>query len=167
VTPAVLLTLVSPTVAVAIALWGFRRSTRADKLRAFFEMHERYLAMDVRAGRRLVHEVVQGRSVDEVAALERSVLSSVGYTLAVMNSIAVACEGGYVERRLISRSMGRSYVAAMAAAGPYIDYVEDARGYRPYIFAERLAARLDQVSEGTPGVRRRKGLEGDDVGASS
>lgn len=104
--------------------------------------------------------------MDEVAALDRASLSSVGYTLAVMNSIAIACEGGYVERKLIYRSMGRSYVAAMAAAGPYIDYVEDRRGYRPYIFAERLAAQLDRVSEGMPGVRRREGLEGDDVGSS-
>jgi hypothetical protein len=141
-TPSVLLTLLSPVVAIAIATWGFRRSSKADRLRAFFELHERYLASDVRAGRRTIHQSIAGRSPGEVAALDRQSLSSAGYALATMNSIAIACEGRYVDRELINRSMGRSFRNVINAAKPYIDHVESVRGYRPYPFAERLAAAL-------------------------
>jgi hypothetical protein len=145
----VLLSLVSPVVAVVIAIWGFRRSTRADKLRAFFEIQERYLATEVRAGRRIMHTLVAGRSVDEVAKLDPATLSKAGYALAVMNSIAIACEAGYVDRKLIARSMGRSFVRAIAAAGPYIDHLENIQGFRPYPFGEHLAAQLAATDSGS------------------
>lgn len=142
----VLLSLVSPVVAVVIAMWGFRRSTRADKLRAFFEIQERYLASEVRAGRRIMHTVIARRPAEEVAGLDPAALSEVGYALAVMNSIAIACEAGYVDRELITQSMGRSFAMAMAAARPYIDHLENTRGFRPYPFGERLAAQLGLIA---------------------
>ena len=141
-TNTVLLSLISPVVAIIIALWGFRRSTRADKLRAFFEIQDRYLAGDVRVGRRILHTLIAGRSADEVAQLDPADLSRAGYALAVMNSIAIACEAGYVERDLLARSMGRSFIAAIRAARPYVDHLQEARGFRPYPFAENLAAQL-------------------------
>ncbi|WP_442810061.1 DUF4760 domain-containing protein [Streptomyces sp. W16] len=132
----------SPVVAVVIAVWGFRRANKADKLRAFFEIQSRYLATEVRAGRRALHQKVAGRPPEEISDLDKSDLDSVGYALAVMNSVAIACAGGYVEYDLVKNSMGRSFVTAMAAARPYIDRVEGIRGYRPYPAAERLAERL-------------------------
>jgi hypothetical protein len=144
-----LLDLISPVVAVAIALWGFRRSTRADKLRAFFEIHERYLASDVRAGRRIMHTLIAGRSTEEVAKVDPVILSAAGYALAVMNSIAIACEAGYVDQELIAQSMGRSFILAISAARPYIDHLENKRGFRPYPFGERLASRLTLTGSGT------------------
>lgn len=147
-TTAVMLTFISPVVAIAIAVWGFRRSTRADKLRAFFEVQDRYLANDTRSGRRIIHQWVAGRSVEEIAVLDQAILSGAGYALAVMNSIAIAFEGGYVEKRLVTRSMGRSFATAVTDARPYIDYVEKIRGFRPYPFAERLAAELATADTG-------------------
>jgi hypothetical protein len=138
----VLLDLISPVVAVAIALWGFRRSTRADQLRAFFEIQDRYLAPDVRAGRSVLHAQIAGKSAGEVAHLDPADLSRAGYALAVMNSIAIACEAGYVERDLLARSMGRSFITAVGAAQPYIDHLEQVRGFRPYPYAENLAFQL-------------------------
>lgn len=140
--PTVLLALVSPAVAIVIGLWGFRRSTRADKLRAFFELQERYIATDVRAGRRALHRLVKDRSSDEIPMLDQDVLRSAGYSLAIMNAIAIACEGRYVDQDLVARSMGRSFAAAIESAKPYIDYLEKVRGFRPYPFAERLAAKF-------------------------
>lgn len=140
----VLLNLISPVVAIMVALWGFRRSTRADKLRAFFEIQSRYLANDVREGRRSLHKSVAGRSATDIAKVDHATLSNAGYALAVMNSIAVACESGYTSEELVRRSMGRSFVSAMSAATPYIDYIERIRGYRPYSFAERLAAEFSK-----------------------
>ena len=137
-----LLDLVSPVVAVVIALWGFRRSTRADQLRAFFEIQDRYLAPDVRAGRSVLHAQIAGKSAEEVARVDASDLSRAGYALAVLNSIAIACEAGYVERDLLGRSMGRSFITAMRAAQPYIDHQQQVRGFRPYPFAENLAFQL-------------------------
>lgn len=147
-TPTVLLSLVSPVVAIIITFWGFRRSTRADKLRAFFEIQDRYLASDARAGRRVLHALIAGKSVDEVAHLDPADLSRAGYALAVMNSIAIACEAGYVEQDLLARSMGRSFSAAVAVAQPYIDYLQQVRGFRPYQFAENLALLLRGSSVG-------------------
>src|SRR4051794_23001490 len=119
--PSVLLSLLSPTVAVVIAVWGFRRATNADKLRAYFEIQDRYLAAEVRAGRRTLHQMVAGRGTDEIANLDKAARDSAGYALAVMNSVAIACAGGYVERDLIMRNMGRSFVTTVTAAQPYID----------------------------------------------
>ena len=96
----VLLSLISPVVAVVIAIWGFRRSSRADKLRAFFEVQERYLASEVRNGRRIMHTLIAGRPPGEVSKLDPDKLSAAGYALAVMNSIAIACEAGYVDQSL-------------------------------------------------------------------
>ncbi|GAA4923803.1 hypothetical protein HD597_011198 [Nonomuraea thailandensis] len=140
--PSALLSVVSPIVAIAIAVWGFRRSTKADRLRAFFEVQDRYLAPSVRDGRRVLHQDVADLRPHEVAALDKASLSSAGYALAVMNSVAIACEGGYVERELILRSMGHSFVRTLNAARPLIDHVEKLRGYRPYPAAERLAQQL-------------------------
>jgi hypothetical protein len=134
------LALLSPVVAVMVALFGFRRSTRADRLAAFFQLHERYLAPEVRSGRRLIYERVAGRPEADLAQLPEEVRAAIGYTLAVMNSIAIACEARYVDIAAIERSMGRSYSSTVNAAGPYIDYIERNRGFRPYLYAERLAA---------------------------
>jgi hypothetical protein len=164
-TPAVLLALVSPAVAIMIALWGFRRSTRADKLQAFFEMQDRYLDSEVRAGRRVLHQKIGGRTVDEVASLDHAVLGEAGHALAVMNAIAIACEGNYVDRVLVAQSMGRSFSSAVTAAQPYIDYVEQIRGFRPYPFAERLAARLSRRHGVNPSILQIRGTGGhDDAG---
>jgi hypothetical protein len=136
------LALLSPVVAVLVALFGFRRSTRADRLAAFFQLHERYLAPEVRSGRRLIYQQVAGRPEADIAQLPEEVRTAVGYTLAVMNSIAIACEARYVDIGTVERSMGRSYSGTVKAACPYLDYLEQNRGFRPYIYAERLAAAI-------------------------
>jgi hypothetical protein len=136
------LALLSPVVAVIVALFGFRRSTRADRLAAFFQLHERYLAPEVRRGRKLIYERVAGRPEAKMAQLPEEVRAAIGYTLAVMNSIAIACEAGYVDIVAVEQSMGRSYSGTVIAASPYIDYLETNRGFRPYIYAERLAAAM-------------------------
>jgi hypothetical protein len=133
------LALLSPVVAVIVALFGFRRSTRADRLAAFFQLHERYLAPEVRRGRRLIYEQIADRPEADIAQLSEEVRSAIGYTLAVMNSIAIACEARYVDIAAVERSMGRSYSGTVNAAFPYIDYIEQNRGFRPYVYAERLA----------------------------
>lgn len=134
------LAVISPAVAVVVALFGFRRSRRADQLAAFFQLHERYLAPEVRGGRKLIYERVSDCSAADIAGLPEEVRTAVGYTLATMNSIAIACDARYVDLAAVRRSMGRSYSGAIAAAKPYIDYIEQNRGFRPYIYAERLAA---------------------------
>jgi hypothetical protein len=136
------LALLSPVVAVLVALFGFRRSTRADRLAAFFQLHERYLAPEVRSGRRLIYERVARRSEADIAQLPEEVRAAIGYALAVMNSIAIACEARYVDVAAVERSMGRSYSGTVNAACPYIDYIEKHRGFRPYIYAERLASSI-------------------------
>ncbi|GIJ30723.1 hypothetical protein Vqi01_58850 [Micromonospora qiuiae] len=137
-----LLALTSPLVAIAVAVWGFRRANRADRLRAFFDLYQRYVAPEQRGGRRLLHDQLSGRSTEDLAALPQDVRDQVGATLATLNAIAIACEGGYVETSLISESMGRSYCSTVLAAKPYLDHLEKQRGYRPYQFAERMAHRL-------------------------
>lgn len=134
--------LISPVVAVVIAIWNILRTSRADRLRAFFEVHERYLETEVRLGRRLLHSEIAGRESHEMSGLTADSISRIGYALAVMNSIAIACEGKYVDVDLVARSMGKSYASAIAAAKPYIDHVEQRRGFRPYPFAERFATNL-------------------------
>jgi hypothetical protein len=136
--------LISPAIAILIALFGFRRSKRADKLRAFFDLYERYLSVEHRQGRKTIHTRIKGLDHSEIAGLDSSVLSSVGHTLAVMNAIGIACQGGYVDASLVANGMGRSFAHAIEAARPYIDHVESIRGYRPYPFAERLARDLVQ-----------------------
>lgn len=148
----ILVALISPTVAVGITVWGFRRTSQADRLRAFFEVQERYLEAEVRQGRRLVYQWVAGRKSSELSALPPEVRSQIGYALAVMNSIAIACDGKYVDVQLIARSMGKSYREAILAAAPYIDYLEKQRGFRPYGFAERLASQLRTGHQQEPSV---------------
>jgi hypothetical protein len=58
-------------------------------------------------------------------------------------------EVGYVDRELIAQSMGRSFVMAITAARPYIDQLENARGFRPYPFGERLASQLSLTDIGS------------------
>jgi hypothetical protein len=151
---ALLVALLSPAVAIVIAMLGFRRASGADRLKAFFEMHERYLGANIRAGRRLLHQQIAGRSRHEIAALDSGVRDTVAHTLAVMNSIAIAVEAGYVDRKVVAESMGRSFSAAIIAAKPYIDHLEDVRGFRPYGYAERLAKRLQPLAGAAPRARQ-------------
>jgi hypothetical protein len=108
----------------------------------FFDMQERYLSGPVRNGRKIIHVSIAGRSSDDIAASDLDDIATIGYALAVMNTIAICAEVGYIEERLLAQSMGRSYASAVSAARPYIDYVESVRGFRPYPYAERLAERL-------------------------
>ncbi|GLW29815.1 DUF4760 domain-containing protein [Actinoplanes regularis] len=140
------LVLASPTVAVLIAMWGFRRSSRADRLAAFFRLHDQYLRPEIRAGRQLIHERIAGRTPEEMRGLSADDRASVGYTLAVMNSIAIACEARYVDLDVVDRSMGRSFRATMRAATPFIDHLEERRGFRPYGYAERLPVGENRAS---------------------
>jgi hypothetical protein len=141
------LVFVSPAVAILIALLGFRRSTKADRLEAFFKLQEQYLKPEVRAGRKLLHEKFSGRSPEEMPDLTDDERDRVGHALATMNSIAIACAAKYVDVQVVQRSMGRSFVAAMTAAEPYIDELERRRGFRPYGYASRLAASLSGPSD--------------------
>jgi hypothetical protein len=152
-----LLALVAPAVAIVIAFWGFRRTTRADRLAAFFTLHEQYLKPEVRAGRRLIHNHISGRSPAEMAELPDSDRATVGFTLATLNAVAIACEARYVDRIVVQQSMGRSFAAAVTAAKPYIDELEARRGFRPYGYAERLAARIarERTQTGSSLVRGR------------
>lgn len=139
---ATLLALTSPLVATAIAVWGFRRANRADRVRVFFDLYQRYVAPEQRGGRRLLHAQLTGRSPEELRTLPVELRDQIGATLAALNAIAIACEGGHVDLTMIADSMGRSYCGAVTAAKPYIDHLQEQRGYRPYQFAERLARRL-------------------------
>lgn len=137
-----ILALTSPAVGVAIAVWGFRRGDRADRLRMLFELQERYLAQRVRDGRRLIHIRLAGRGAEGVRRCTREDLTTIGYTLAIMNMIAISVESGLVEEKLVKASLGRSFASAVDAAAHYIDHVEQERGFRPYAYAQRLAAKF-------------------------
>lgn len=131
-------------------------------------MHERYLEADVRSGRRILHQQIANSSAGDIAAMDKNTRMAVGYTLAVMNSIAIACEARYVELRVVDQSMGQSFARAMAAAKPYLDHMEEVRGFRPYVYAERLAARIEANNKSAPSlsaqiVGRGKLLVGDFV----
>jgi hypothetical protein len=88
-----------------------------------------------------------------MAALSEADRAAVGYTLAMMNSIAIACEAKYVDVSVVQQSMGRSFAAAIAAARPYIDELERRRGFRPYGYAERLATRMSPERSPSPPSR--------------
>jgi hypothetical protein len=159
-TGSTIVALVSPVVAVIVAAWGFQRSSRADRLRAFFELQQCYLDVELRAGRRLMYREIAGRKREELSLLPPDISSKISYTLSVMNSIAIACEGNYVDRELVVRGMGRSFAGAIVAGKPYIDYLQEVRGFRPYPFAERLADQLGNelaVVEKGAGVMRMPG----------
>lgn len=143
----VVLSLVSPVVAIVIAAWSFRRTGKADRLKAFFEVHNCYLSPEVRAGRRLIHHLTIDPETGDLKEIDRSTKSSIGYTLAVLNSIAIACEGRYVDQALVEKNMGRSFTSTVHAARPFIDSVEQERVYRPYPAAERLAAQFRSALE--------------------
>ncbi|NUR60880.1 MAG: hypothetical protein HOV87_19780 [Catenulispora sp.] len=139
----VLLALTSPLVAIAITVWGFRRQDRASMLRMLFEVQERYLAPPVREGRRIIHTKIAATS-GGVTDCTREELSVVGYALAVMNTIAISVESGALDAGMLRGSLGRSYMQAVEAAAPFIDHVEKVRGFRPYPYAEKLAASFRQ-----------------------
>lgn len=142
---AVILALTSPLVAIAIALWGFRRQDRVSMLRTLFEVQERYLAPQVREGRRLIHTKIAPPAAGAVLDCTREELSAIGYALAVMNTIGVSVESGALDAMMLHRSLGRSYMSAVEAAAPFIDHVEKVRGFRPYPYAEKLAASFRQI----------------------
>ncbi|MEU6287196.1 hypothetical protein [Streptomyces sp. NPDC046988] len=128
----------SPLVAVVIALWGFRRRDRAAELEVLFELHERYLAQRVRDGRRLIHRKLAGRGEEGLRSCTAEELSTIGYTLAVMNTIALCCRSGRLDSRLLQQSLGQSYTRAVNGALSFIDSMETTRGVRPYPYAEWL-----------------------------
>ncbi|SRR5579884_672763 len=147
----IILSLTSPAVAVVIALWGFKRHDRTTSLRMLFEVQERYLAQRVRYGRKLIHtKLASERGLQECTPEE---LSTIGYALAVMNSIALCAESGQIDTELLRKSMGRSFAQAVAAAGPYFDYVEILRGFQVYPYARRLARRFE-TSDKLRGLKR-------------
>jgi hypothetical protein len=139
----IIFSLVSPLVAIFIALWGFRRSSRVDRVRIFIDMQERYLSERVRDGRREIHSAVKSLTAAEVAQLPSSALSNVGYALAVMNTVGICWQYGYLDEKLLIVSMGRSFRNAVEAARPFIDHSERVRGFRPYAYAERFAAYVE------------------------
>src|SRR4029453_14246216 len=95
------LVFVSPAVAILIALLGFRRSTKADRLEAFFKLQDQYLKPDVRAGRKLLHDKFAGRSPEEIANLPEDHRARGGHPLLAMNSIAIACAAKYVDVQVV------------------------------------------------------------------
>jgi len=153
-----ILVFVSPAVAVLIALLGFRRSNKADRLAAFFRLHEQYLKPEVRSGRKILHHAFSGDSPTGYSGMSAEERSAAAYTLAMMNSIAIACSAKYVDRAMVEQSMGRSFASAIAAARPFIDELERQRGVRPYGYAERLAATMRAPDR--PATRDGRGYQG-------
>lgn len=133
----------SPLVAVTIFLITLRRTSRLDRIRNLFEMQERYTSEACRTGRRAIHRDVSGRAPEEIAALRTETVGQIGAALAIMNTIAICVQAGYCDRRLMYRSMGRSYVSTLRAAQPFLDRAAQVRGYRAYGYAEELARRLE------------------------
>ncbi|MFC5061958.1 DUF4760 domain-containing protein [Actinomycetospora atypica] len=138
-TIATTVSIVSVLVTLSLAVWGFRRTSNADQLRAFSVVHDRYLEERVRIGRRAIHQHVASGGK---ATLSDEMRSNMTYALAVMNSVAVSCDTGFVDQKLIARTMGRSFVSAVDGARWFIDESEQVRGYRPYGYAEQLADQL-------------------------
>lgn len=87
----------------------------------------------------MIHQHINGLTPAEVSTLDPVILTEAGQALAVMNSIAVACDAGLAEKELVGRVMGRSFASTVTAARPFIDSTELRRGYRPYRYAEELA----------------------------
>jgi hypothetical protein len=138
----IVLAVSSPIVAVFIAWWGFRRGDRSDELKILFDMLDRYLTDRARAGRSLIHLKIATTHEGGFAGCSEDELSTIGYSLAVMNTIALCVVSGQVSEILLRETMGLSFTSAVLAAKPYIDEVAATRGFRPYPYAERLADRF-------------------------
>ena len=138
----ILLSLTSPIVAVAITVWGYRRQDRTAELGLLFDLQERYLAPQVRQGRKLIHTKIAPSGAAGVSECTAEELSAIGHALAVMNTIGLCVESGRVEESLVQQAMGNSFASAVNAATAYIDAIGTVRGFRPYPYAERLAARF-------------------------
>lgn len=145
-----LASVLSPLVAVVIFVITLRRTSHSDRIRILFEMQERYTSEACRTGRRAIHQHVSGRAPEEIASLREETVKQVGAALAIMNTIAICVQAGYCDKRLMYRSMGRSYVSTLRAAQPFLDRGAQIRGYRAYGHAEELARHLD-VSFGNGG----------------
>jgi hypothetical protein len=145
-----ILSLTSPLAALVIAVWGFRRHDRSAELSMLFEMQDRYLGPQVREGRRLIHLKIAPGTAESLESCTREERSTIGYALAIMNTIALCADSGQVSEALLRDSMGRSFASTMRAAQPFIDQVAAVRGFRPYPFAVRLAERFDSALGGKP-----------------
>lgn len=139
------LAVLSPVLSLGIAVWGFRRTTRADRLRMFLDLQERYLAASARAGRRLMHQRLPALTPDTFDQLSPAERGDLHHALAVMETIAIAWEGGHVDQSLILNAMGQSYASAIQKSQPYIDYQAEVRGFRPYQRSARLARELKRA----------------------
>ncbi|SNS12987.1 hypothetical protein SAMN06265355_111181 [Actinomadura mexicana] len=95
-----------------------------------------------------MHRSLAGLSASEMDAVDKDERDRASYALAVMNSIAIGCQGGYVDRSMVKENMGRSFVTTVRAAREFIDYLEKTRGFRPYGAAEKLAVSLDSGAGG-------------------
>jgi hypothetical protein len=144
---ALALAAVSPAVTLLIALWGFQRTTRADRLKMFLDLQERYLSEPARGGRQLIHQRLPGLDASSYGSLDDDERSHIHHALAIMNTIAIACESRHIDYVMVVRTMGRSFASAIAAARPYIEHQAVARGYPPYQYAVRVA---DRIAAGLP-----------------
>ena len=149
----VILALSSPVVAVIITWWGFRRGDRSEELKVLFDMLDRYLTDRAREGRSLIHQKIAPGTGTGIATCSHEEFTTIGYALAVMNTIALCAESGQVSEKLLRETMGQSFTTTVQAAKPYIDEVAATRGFRPYPYAERLAERFrEALASGVPVV---------------
>lgn len=139
------LAVLSPVVSLCVAAWGFRRTTRADRLKMFLDLQERYLAPSARTGRRLVHRRLAKLTADTFGELTEDERDDLHHALAVMETIAIACESGHIDQAMILNGMGRSYSSAMRKSQPYIEYQARVRGFRLYQHAARLGSELNRI----------------------
>ena len=137
----------SPVVSLCVAVWGFRRTTKADRLKMFLDLQERYLAASARTGRRLMHRRLPALTPETFGELTEAERGDLQHALAVMETIAIAWEGGHVDQSMILNAMGRSYSSAMRKSQSYIDYQAAVRGFRPYQRAARLSRELHRIIE--------------------
>ncbi|SNT29934.1 hypothetical protein SAMN05421812_104338 [Asanoa hainanensis] len=145
----------SPVVSLCVAVWGFRRTTRADRLKMFLDLQERYLASAARAGRRVMHRRLPDLKPETFDQLTEAERGDLHHALAVMETIAIAWDAGHVEQSMILNAMGRSFSSAIRKSGPYIEDQAALRGFRPYQRACRLADELHRAIE-APGRTARK-----------
>jgi hypothetical protein len=139
----------APLVTFCIAVWGFRRTTKADRLRMFLDLQERYLSPAARTGRRLMHRRLPSLTPETFGNLTEAERGELHHALAIMETIAIAWDAGHIERSMILNAMGRSYSSAMRKSQAYIDYQAAVRGFRPYQRAARLATELHRAIEAT------------------
>ena len=139
--------ILSPVVSLAVAVWGFRRTTKADKLKMFLDLQDRYLGASARAGRRLMHQRLPELKPETFGQLTTEERTDLHHALAVMETIAIAHEGGHVDQVMILNAMGQSYSSGIRKSQSYIDYQAAARGFRPYQRAARLGRALTKAIE--------------------